>query len=217
MHVLEKHLKHKLLTRAEERELVERAKAGDLKASHSLVEHNLKLVYAIAKRRYPRWGHFWDIFQEGIIGLIQAIQTYEPSKGMSFASYAQWRIRTEMGHYVNCKLHDVYLPDNAFKENDFTYSSTRDDLQHVDERDPLAVKGEHLRIVATVTAPLNDIERRVVEATYLGDEAMSLREVGAKFRQSHERIRQIRTNAIRKMQGRARSKKITKSCVEYFD
>ncbi|MEW5955730.1 MAG: sigma-70 family RNA polymerase sigma factor [Candidatus Micrarchaeota archaeon] len=86
-------LSHPLLTREQEKELGFRARAGDAAARNALVEGNLRLVVAVA-RKYVRPGiDFLDLVQEGNIGLMKAAEKFEPERGYKFSTYACWWIR----------------------------------------------------------------------------------------------------------------------------
>lgn len=82
---------HPLLTADQERELSERAK-HDNDAKNAFIEANLKLVVSIAKR-YNRNGNLLDLIQEGNIGLMTAVEKYDPSLGYRFSTYGTWWIR----------------------------------------------------------------------------------------------------------------------------
>lgn len=84
----------------QERELALRYRAGDTRAFHTLVESNLGFVATIA-REYRRWGiPFEDLFQQGTIGLMKAIERYEPDRGHRLVTYASYWIRAEIREYV---------------------------------------------------------------------------------------------------------------------
>jgi RNA polymerase primary sigma factor len=82
-----------LLTRREEIELGRRVRAGDRLARRTLIEKNLRLVVSVAVRYRGSGVPLDDLIQEGNVGLIEAVERFDPERGTRFASYAVWRIR----------------------------------------------------------------------------------------------------------------------------
>jgi RNA polymerase primary sigma factor len=85
--------KGKLLTHQEEIDLSMRVKRGDNAARKRLIEKNLKLVVSIAKKSRGRGLSFEDLIQEGNIGLMKAVEKFDPDRGFRFSTYATWWIR----------------------------------------------------------------------------------------------------------------------------
>jgi RNA polymerase primary sigma factor len=99
-----------LLTHAEEVNLSKRADAGDAKARRRLVEKNLRLVVSVAKR-YRGYGvPFEDLIQEGNIGLMKAVEKFDPDRGWRFSTYATWWVRQAIGRVVADKGRTIRLP-----------------------------------------------------------------------------------------------------------
>ena len=78
----------KPLGRAEEQDCLQRWAAGDLEARNRLVEHNLRLVAHIIKKYYTQTEDIDDLISIGTIGLIKAVETYQPAKSIKLATYA---------------------------------------------------------------------------------------------------------------------------------
>jgi RNA polymerase primary sigma factor len=99
-----------LLTHAEEIDLSKRAKAGDGRARQRLIEKNLRLVVSVAKK-YRGYGlPFEDLIQEGNIGLMKAVEKFDPERGFRFSTYATWWIRQAVQRAVADKGRTIRVP-----------------------------------------------------------------------------------------------------------
>jgi RNA polymerase primary sigma factor len=94
------------LTHQEEIDLSKRAKVGDEKARQRLIEKNLRLVVSVAKKYRGCGLPFEDLIQEGNVGLIKAVEKYDPDRGYRFATYATWWI----GRAVAEKSRTIRVP-----------------------------------------------------------------------------------------------------------
>ena len=99
-----------LLSHKEEAELGRRARAGDPEARGRLVEKNLRLAVAIAKKFRGQGLPFEDLIQEGNIGLMKAVDKFDPDMGNRFSTYATWWIRQSIQRAIGDKGREIRLP-----------------------------------------------------------------------------------------------------------
>jgi RNA polymerase primary sigma factor len=100
----------KLLNHQEEIDLSKRVKMGDEAARKSLIEKNLKLVVSIAKKSRGHGLPFEDLIQEGNIGLMRAVEKFDPDLGFRFSTYATWWIRQTVQRAVADKGKTIRVP-----------------------------------------------------------------------------------------------------------
>jgi RNA polymerase primary sigma factor len=137
--LLGKYLSHigqgNLLTHQEEIDLSKRAKAGDKRARQRLIEKNLRLVVSVAKK-YRGYGlPFEDLIQEGNIGLMKAVEKYDPERGFRFSTYATWWIRQAVQRAVADKGRTIRVPVHM-TEKIRKMARTYNELSAELERDP---------------------------------------------------------------------------------
>jgi RNA polymerase primary sigma factor len=138
--LLAKYLAHigqgELLTHAEEIDLSNRAKAGDGRARQRLIEKNLRLVVSVAKK-YRGYGlPFEDLIQEGNIGLMRAVEKYDPDRGFRFSTYATWWVRQAVQRAVADKGRTIRVPVHM-GEKIRKMARTYNELSAEFEREPM--------------------------------------------------------------------------------
>jgi RNA polymerase nonessential primary-like sigma factor len=105
-----------LFTAEQEFETATRSRAGDFSARQSMIEHNLRLVVSIAKGYLGRGVPLSDLIEEGNLGLMHAIDKFEPERGFRFSTYATWWIRQAVERAVMNQGRVIRLPVHVVRE-----------------------------------------------------------------------------------------------------
>ncbi|HET7876215.1 MAG TPA: sigma-70 family RNA polymerase sigma factor, partial [Methylomirabilota bacterium] len=105
--------RHPLLTAQEEVELAQRIEAGDGAARDRMITSNLRLVISIARRYQGHGLMLLDLIQDGILGLIRAVDKFDWRRGFKFSTYATWWIRQAIQRALASKTREIRIPENV--------------------------------------------------------------------------------------------------------
>ncbi len=190
------------LSKKDEEMYLERSRRGDVSARNKLVEHNLRLVAHIIKKYYSNVSDHEDLVSIGTIGLIKAINTFDPEKNIKLSSYASRCIENEiLMHFRNGRksAHDVSLSETIETDKDGNPLTLMDVL--TDERDfteELDIKINSEKLKDYLYSALDSRERKVLILRYGldGKEPLTQREVAEELGISRSYISRIEKKSI---------------------
>jgi RNA polymerase primary sigma factor len=159
-----------LLTVSEEIELTGRIRNGDERARERMIEANLRLVVSIARHYNCRGMTFEDVVQEGILGLMAAINKFDPTKGFRFSTYATYWIRQAIVRAIEKQSRMIRLPTYAYHavgKLERSQMTLQDRLGRQPTSEELA--SETTLSVSTVNALLQSIQEPVSLDVLLGE------------------------------------------------
>jgi RNA polymerase primary sigma factor len=210
----------RLLAKEEELTLARQARAGDEDTRRRLVEKNLRLVVSVAKRYRGMGLPFEELIQEGNIGLMTAVERFDPEMGDRFSTYATWWVRQAIGRAIADKGRVVRLPVHAGEKarktarvrnalsaqlgREPTYEEVASELREFVEDegasempDGVIRQMENARLIEAIEG-ITDREWHVLVRRY-GQESATLAELGEELGTTRERVRQLQRNAERRL------------------
>jgi RNA polymerase sigma factor (sigma-70 family) len=194
------------LTREEEYALARRARKGDERARETLASCNLAFVVSVAKKFSHRGARLDDLVQEGNVGLMKAIEHFDPKKNVRFATYAVWWIRAYITRFLKDNRSQVRGGESERGSMvDFSLDVTIDEdgettfLERLEEpsagpQDSFIGKEQDDEVqaaLAKVKKRIGDLGWDIVQERLTQDKPRTLEELGQRWGVSRERVRQV--------------------------
>jgi len=141
-----------LLSAEEEIYYARLVQKGDAAARKKMIESNLRLVVKIARRYYKRGLEFLDLIEEGNLGLLRAVEKYDPELGFRFSTYATWWIRQTIERAIMNQSRTIRLPIHVIRELN-TYLAVAREMMKTQDKEP----GYH-DIAKKLNRPVEDVK-----------------------------------------------------------
>ncbi len=201
-----------LLTKAEEIDYARRAQAGDLHARQQMINSNLRLVIKIARRYFKSGIPLLDLIEEGNLGLMHAVEKFDPERGFRFSTYSTWWIQQTIERAIMNQLRIVRIPVHVLKKpHEIAHEKTisiddaygESHLQDNQEKDPFHHFSE-INLQKNINkwlAHLAPRHREVVCRRYglQGHAPTTLHETGTAIGVKGEHVRQLQAEALKQL------------------
>ena len=203
------------LTREEERALAVRARAGDAAARDVLVRRNLPLVVAFARQQSRGGVRLDELVQEGNLGLLWAVEKFDPDAGTRFATYALWWIRAYVWRYLKLARSAMRPKSGTAAAADLSLDAPLDEdgdvtrLERIPDDEPAPdARYADAEGDARVRGALGRVRRRlgelgwdIVRSRLQQDPPDTLEQIGKRWGVSRERVRQVELQTKRFLRG----------------
>ncbi len=192
----------------EEEKLLKQMRNGDEKARKKLIEHNLRLVVHVVKKYYTTDCEQDDLISIGTLGLIKAVNTFQPDKGVRLATYAARCIENEiLMHFRSLKksMHDISL-DEPIETDSEGNPLTLMDILYTDDTvfEDINRKSDCLKVRQFVSELEDEREKTILTLRYglNGNEPMTQIEVGNLLGISRSYVSRIETKSLKRLKRR---------------
>jgi RNA polymerase primary sigma factor len=193
------------LSREEEHTAAVRARRGEVSAKQKLVRHNLAFVVAIARKQRRGTVRLDDLIQEGNVGLMRAVEKFDPGAGTRFSTYAVWWIRAYVGKYLKEARSTVRPQSGTVAQPDMSLDSAVDEdgetthLERIEDDGPgpedhyLQNEGDRdvRDALGKVRKRIGELGWDIVHNRLEQDQPRTLEEIGKRWGVSRERVRQV--------------------------
>ena len=204
--------KYKPISREKERKLLLKAKNGDLDAQNEILTSNLRFVFNIASRYKGQGAAISDLISEGNLGLVKAIQKFNPERDVKFISYAVWWVRNSMQEFIKKRQAclniekdedtlNIPLTSNKIPDTEDEWVERKDAVLSDEEDEAKRELHKNQRkIVNELLGILEGREKYIVEQYYgIGCKEKNLEEIGRELGITKERVRQIKLSCLNKL------------------